>query len=329
MDGDIVTLILSPRFMGGIFTAIFVGAAILTVALPLLDRNDFKGRMNSVAVERESIRQRERERMLQMRSGTGRGGLRHEHKTFVKGVVEKFDLQKHIGADEMKSKLAMAGYRGAPAEYGFMFFRFIMPIILLLVTSLYVFVILDLSEYTLPMKIGMCLTGAYVGYKAPEVFLSNQISKRQQNMQRAFPDSLDLLLICVESGMSIEHAFRRVSVEIVAQSVPLAEEFALVTAELSYLPDRRTAFENFATRSGMDSIKAVSTALVQAEKYGTPVGAALRVLAQEGRDMRMNEAEKKASALPPKLTVPMILFFLPVLFAVIMTPALTQVFGWK
>jgi len=204
-----------------------------------------------------------------------------------------------------------------------------MPIVLLLITALYVFVILDLSNYTVPMKIGMCLAGTYLGFKAPEIFLSNQISKRQQNMQRAFPDSLDLLLICVEAGMSIEHAFRRVSVEIVGQSVALAEEYALVTAELSYLPDRRTAYENLAIRTGMESIKSVSTALVQAEKYGTPVGSALRVLAQEGRDMRMNEAEKKAAALPPKLTVPMILFFLPVLFAVILTPALTQVFGWQ
>jgi tight adherence protein C len=149
------------------------------------------------------------------------------------------------------------------------------------------------------------------------------------SMRQAFPDALDLLLICVESGMSIEHAFRKVAGEIGNQSVPLAEEFALCTAELSYLSDRRIAYENLAIRTGLESVKSVSTALIQAERYGTPLGTALRVLAQESRDQRMSAAEKKAAALPPKLTVPMILFFLPVLFVIIMTPALVQVFHWK
>ena len=178
-------------------------------------------------------------------------------------------------------------------------------------------------------KTGMCIAGAFLGFKAPEIFLSNQKGKRQFSMKRAFPDALDLLLICVESGMSIEHSFRRVSTEIVAASLPLAEELALMTAELSYLPDRRVAYENLSRRTDLEAVKSVCTALVQAEKYGTPVGAALRTLAQEGRDTRMNEAEKKAAALPPKLTVPMILFFLPVLFVVILTPALIRVFDWK
>jgi tight adherence protein C len=148
-------------------------------------------------------------------------------------------------------------------------------------------------------------------------------------MRRSWPDGLDLLLICVESGMSIEQAFRRVASEVGAQCIPLAEELALTTAELSYLAERRTAYENLGNRTGLEAVKSITTALIQAERYGTPLGQALRVLAQESRDIRMNEAEKKAAALPPKLTVPMILFFLPVLFVVIMTPALIQVFGWK
>jgi tight adherence protein C len=132
------------------------------------------------------------------------------------------------------------------------------------------------------------------------------------------------MLICVESGMSIENAFRKVSEEVGVQSPDLAEELSLTTAELSYLQDRRKAYENLGERTDLDGVKAVVTSLLQAEKYGTPVGHSLRVLAQENRDMRMSEAEKKAAALPPKLTVPMILFFLPVLFAVILTPALIQ-----
>ncbi len=152
------------------------------------------------------------------------------------------------------------------------------------------------------------------------IFLKNAISKRQLSMKRAFPDALDLLLICIESGMSIEVAFRKVSVEIGSQSVALSEEFTLTTAELSYLQDRKVAYENLAKRTGLEGVKSACLALQQSERYGTPLATSLRVMAQENRDMRMNEAEKKAAALPPKLTVPMILFFLPVLFVVILGP---------
>jgi len=125
--------------------------------------------------------------------------------------------------------------------------------------------------------------------------------------------------------MSVEAAFGKVSKEIGSQSVELAEEFSLTTAELSYLQDRRIAFENLGKRTGLPGIKSVAVALAQAERYGTPIGQALRTMAKENRDMRMLEAEKKAAALPPKLTVPMIVFFLPVLFAVIIGPAMIQV----
>jgi len=175
------------------------------------------------------------------------------------------------------------------------------------------------------VKIAAALAAAWLGMKLPHLFLKNLTKRRQLSIRRAFPDALDLLLICVESGMSIEVAFRRVSQEIGSQSIPLAEEFTLTTAELSYLQDRRQAYDNLATRTNLDGVKAVCTALVQAERYGTPLGTALRVLAQENRDMRMADAEKKAAGLPPKLTVPMILFFLPVLFVVILGPAFIRV----
>ena len=140
----------------------------------------------------------------------------------------------------------------------------------------------------------------------------------------AFPDALDLLLICVESGMSVELAFNRVATEMATTSLELAEEFSLTTAELSYLQSRRQAYENLARRNAHPGIRSVSTALVQSERYGTPLGSALRTMADENREMRMMEAEKKAAALPAKLTVPMIVFFLPVLFIVIMTPAVMR-----
>jgi len=156
--------------------------------------------------------------------------------------------------------------------------------------------------------------------QVPYLFLKNRIAKRQISIKRAFPDALDLLLICVESGMSVEAAFKKVSVEIGSQSIALAEELTLTTAELSYLQERKQAYENLAKRTDLEGVKSVCMALQQAERYGTPLAQTLRVMSQENRDMRMNEAEKKAAALPPKLTVPMILFFLPVLFVVILGP---------
>lgn len=125
--------------------------------------------------------------------------------------------------------------------------------------------------------------------------------------------------------MAIEPAFARVAREIGTASVPLAEEMTLTVAELSYLQDRRKAYENLGKRTGLATVKSVVTSLIQSERYGTPLGVALRVLAQENRDTRMAEAEKKAAALPPKLTVPMILFFLPVIFVVILGPSIIMV----
>jgi tight adherence protein C len=199
-----------------------------------------------------------------------------------------------------------------------------MPLAMLFGAVLYVFVILHLDLSPM-LKIGICLGATYIGMQLPYLFLKNKIQRRQLSIRRAFPDALDLLLICVESGMSIEAAFRRVSQEIGTQSVALAEELTLTTAELSYLPDRRQAYENLAMRTDLDGVKSVCLALQQAERYGTPLAQTLRVMAQENRDMRMSEAEKKAAALPPKLTVPMIVFFLPVLFVVILGPAAIKV----
>ncbi len=198
------------------------------------------------------------------------------------------------------------------------------PIALFFAAVFYLCAIND-HGLTWPLQMAVAVAAAYLGIKVPEVYLTNTIQKRQFSMKRAFPDSLDLMLICVEAGMSIEHAFRKVSQEVGPQSPELAEEFALATAELSFLPDRRSAYLNLVARTGLDGVKQICTVLIQAEKYGTPLGQALRVTAQESRDMRLMEAEKMAAGLPPKLTVPMIVFFLPVLLVVVMAPAVMQV----
>jgi len=303
------------HFMTMLLAAIAASATAYTLVMPLFAGEGLAKRMKAVASERERIRQRERERLTKGEKVS----LRQTPKQLVSKVVVDFNLGKWLAQDAAHQKLTMAGYRGHAPYVTFLFFRLVTPIVMLLAAVLYVFVISHMQK-SLPVKVGMCLGAAYLGLQAPMLFLRNAISKRQLSVKRAFPDALDLLLICIESGMSIETAFRRVSLEIATQSIALSEEFTLTTAELSYLQDRKVAYENLAKRTGLEGVKSVCLALQQSERYGTPLGQSLRVMAQENRDMRMNEAEKKAAALPPKLTVPMILFFLPVLFVVILGP---------
>jgi tight adherence protein C len=299
-----------------LFAAIAAAATVYTLVMPLLAGENLNKRMKAVASERDRIRARERERM---NKGNEKVTLRQTPKQLVSRVVEDFNLTKYLAQESAREKLSLAGYRGQAPYVTFIFFRLVAPIVLFIASILYVFVISHM-EKSMPVKIGICVGCAYLGLQAPMLFLKNAISKRQLQIKRAFPDALDLLLICIESGMSIEAAFRKVATEIVNQSIALSEEFTLTTAELSYLQDRKMAYENLAKRTGLEGVKSVCLALMQSERYGTPLGHSLRVMAQENRDMRMNEAEKKAAALPPKLTVPMILFFLPVLFVVILGP---------
>ena len=306
----------NTRMLAMIFAAIAAIATVLTFTMPLLATDSLGKRMKSVALEREKMRQRERERMARGEKVS----LRHSPKQYMQSIVEQFNLNKWLGQEEARALLVQAGYRGQAPYVTFLFFRLVMPVITLAVAAFYIFFVLKLDQPT-SVKIGMCIAATYFGIKVPALFLKNKITKRQLSIRRAFPDALDLLLICVESGMSIEAGFKKVAAEIGSQSIALGEELTLTTAELSYLQERRQAYENLAKRTNIDGVKSVCMALQQAERYGTPLAQTLRVMAQENRDMRMTEAEKKAAGLPPKLTVPMILFFLPVLFVVILGPA--------
>ena len=309
-------------FILGLLVAVGAAASVLTIAMPLLETDALGKRMKSVANERERIRQRERAAAAAAGSKTS---LRRSEQAFFKRVSESLNLGAWLATGTAKVKLSQAGYRSAGAENAFMVARLVTPVVFFFGTLFFVFVAHPLA-YPPIVRFGMAVLGAYAGIKAPEMFLSNTISKRQSSITRAYPNALDLMLICAESGMSIEQAFRRVSEQIGSESVALAEELTLVTAELSFLPERRQAYENISTRTGLASMRSLKTVLVQAERYGTPLGAALRVLAQESRDDRMHAAEKKAAALSSKLTVPMIVFFLPVLMAVIMGPAMIKIF---
>jgi tight adherence protein C len=314
----IIDLLFDKSFLVTLIVGVMAFATVVTLGLPLLERNGLDDRLKTVARRREELRARHHAALNK------RGSLRVEPATYMKATLEKFRLSNVLEGENSREKLAMAGYRGQAPLITFMFFRFVMPFMVFVVVLLYTFLILHVSWSPL-QKVLAAFAGAGLGFYLPDLFVSNMIAKRRQSVMRAFPDALDLMLICVESGMSIETSFSRVASEIGTQSPELAEELALTTAELSYLPDRRQAFDNLAKRCGHDGVKAVATALNQAEKYGTPMGQALRVTANENREMRMQEAERKAASLPAKLTVPMIVFFLPCLFVVIMGPAIIQI----
>ena len=312
---------LNVKTLTMLFAAVAAAATVLTLTMPFVFVDPLDKRMRAVALEREKIRQRERERMAQE---SQKVKLRQSPKQYVQRIVDQFNLSKWVGQEEARLKLIQAGYRGQAPYITYLFVRMMTPVVCFLFSLIYLFVVLKFDQPA-TIKLGICIGAAYVGMQLPLVLLKNKITRRQMSIKRAFPDTLDLLLICVESGMSIEAAFRKVSNEVGTQSVALAEELTLTTAELSYLPDRRQAYENLAKRTDLDGVKSVCMALQQSERYGTPLATMLRVMAQENRDMRMSEAEKKAAGLPPKLTVPMILFFLPVLFVVILGPAVIKV----
>jgi len=314
---EFIDIVMRPQFIVTVLAAISAFATVLTIAMPILSKDRMGQRMKVMALERDKMRA---QALAEMQSKDRGGKLRSAPKGYMQQFVDQFDLRSKFDNEELRSKLKMAGLRGQAPVVTYMFFRVAMPVILFFAALFYLFV---LGNFAYPpiIKLLIALGVAFFGFYLPNIFIQNIVQKRQLSIKQAFPDALDMLLICVQSGMSVEAAFGKVSKEVSANSLELAEELSLTTAELSYLQERRQAFENLGNRTGIPGVKAVATSLIQAERYGTPVSQALRVMAKENRDIRMSEAEKKAAALPPKLTVPMIIFFLPVLFLVILGPA--------
>ncbi|MBU1334703.1 MAG: type II secretion system F family protein [Alphaproteobacteria bacterium] len=324
---DFVALLTQREFLISVLAAVSAAAVVFTFGSSFIVKSEMRDRIKRVALEREKMRAEEMAR-LRGNGGSESRGIRRasETKTYMKTVVDRFDLKKAFQDDATVDKLAMAGFRGQGHLTTFLFMRMAAPIAIFLLVTFYVLVLAPGGRplyLNLTYAIGAALVGAYL----PNVLLKNTTTKRQASIRRAWPDCLDLMLLCVESGMSMEHAFKRVAREIDQQSPELAEELTLTTAELAFLEDRGRAYDNLGRRTGLDGVKSVMTALIQADRYGTSVGQALRVMAEEGREQRMMEAEKKAASLPPKLTVPLILFFLPVLFIVILSPAMIKVFS--
>ena len=324
MEG-IINAVTDRSFQIAVLVSLAAIGTVFTVLEPFLAKDKLKERLRSVGNYRDSLRQQQREMLAKknnprLRQTSPQGAL--------KEVVENLKLLEVFDAESARKKLMMAGYRGQGPVFVFMAARLGLPFVMAALVGVYVYFLdgfqLD-SLGRLLATVGSFLSGTYL----PNIYISNAVTKRQQAIQMAWPDALDLLLICVESGMSIEAAFQKVGEEVGPNCAELAEELGLTTAELSYLQERKMAYVNLAERTGLDSVKAVVTALIQSEKYGTPLGQSLRVMSDESRDLRMQEAEKKAAALPPKLTVPMIGFFLPVLFAVILSPAIMGIMAME
>lgn len=317
---DILLSLLRPENLIAILIGVAAFATVLTLTAPLAGDDVLKARMKLVEAEKDRLRAGQRSAL----SGKEARLRDAAPKSIAEQLVKTFNLRSIFEADSSRDMLRQAGLRSERHLMSYLALRLASPIMLALLAYVYsAIVVTDLSPQ---VRMVITVLAAVGGYYLPVILLKNLVARRQISIQRAWSDALDLLLICVESGMAVEPALQRVASEIGAASVPLAEELTLTVAELSYLQDRRKAFENLAKRTGMATVKSVTTSLIQSERYGTPLGTALRVLAQENRDARMSEAERKAAALPPRLTVPMILFFLPVIFIVIMGPAVMKIF---
>lgn len=319
---DIIPWLLrDPTRLAPLVAAISGIATVTALSWPLLAKQQKRQRMARMA----GVEQHAREMAAKARNSSNDPvtNLRHAApRRFYIAIVERLNLGRLIQNPQTKRLVYQAGYRSSAAVIQLAAMRVILGLGFGAATAFYSALVLEVSVV---LRALIAMLAAAAGWYGPILLLKNRLQKRQAEVKRTWPDAMDLLLICVESGMSIEEGFRKVATEIAALSLVLSEELSLTTAELSYLSDRPQAYRRLADRVDVEEVRSVVTSLIQSEKYGTPVGQALRVLARESRSLRMAAAEKKAAALPPKLTVPMILFFLPVLFAVIMTPAIIQI----
>ena len=302
-----------------LLSAIVAFASVMAFVLPFIKRNKGDARRRQIAERRNELSREQREELVRKRSRE----RPLARVNMMKQLLERFNLSRLAASPELRRKLMIAGYRQQSTVLTFIFLRFGLALGFLVLAILFFLLDKD-SELTGTVRSGIVFIAGLVGFYLPALLVKSITQKRQDEMRLAFPDAVDLLVICVQAGLSIEAAFARVTEEIASTSEALSQEISLTAAELAFLGDRHKAYANFAERTGLEGAKSLGTALSQADKYGTPVGTALKVLSEESRNERMSRAETKAASLPAQLTVPMILFFLPVLFIVIIGPAVLQ-----
>jgi tight adherence protein C len=296
-----------------VVAAIGAAVSVFMAWSALLVRDDLGPRLKSLAKRRDSLRSQ----MI------GAANNRHRNKSashgWMKDIVERLKLLRSAEANKASLSLAAAGIRSPDAVVTYLFMRLALPFVLGPVAWLYIYA-LDLMEAPWPMIIGAC--GALLGAAAPGLYIKNLADKRRKACKKGLPDALDLMVICAECGLSLDTTLDRVSRELGPSAPELADELGLTSVELTFLPERRKALDNLAERTNLDAIRGVVNTLKQTERYGTPLAQSLRVLAAEFRNDRLMKAEEKAARLPAILTVPMMLFILPVLFIVLMGPAI-------
>ena len=307
---------LSPDLFIAVLTAMAVLAVFVAIWQALLPATPFERRYGAILERREGLRQVAVDPRRARRQLTP-GGV-------MSNVVSRLNLLRSTHAQHARTLLAQAGIRSNEAMVRYLFARLAMPFVFAAV----VFIdgngphILPVPDRFRWVAVGV---GAIIGYLAPDIFVKNLIKKRQKQMEKGLPDALDLLVICAEAGLSLDAALVRIARELDLSWPELADEFGMTAAELTYLPERRMAFENLNARTDMASIRGVVNTLLQTAKFGTPLAQSLRILSQEFRDARIIRAEEKAARLPAMLTVPMILFILPTLFIVLLGPAILAI----
>ena len=297
-----------------ILSALAAAVSFVAFALPLLARSEKKERYKEV------IEKKRRTLFEQAREQAG-GKQKQQEMTAAQSMASLYKLQSLAGKASVtaRKQLLQAGIRDPKAPLIYLGSRIVLPLMLVGLGLLFI----GLSHREIPNNIlisiflGLIITGFFL----PRILIKNMTDKRQMEISLSFPDALDMMLICVQGGIGIEAAINRIATTISEHSETLAEELGILSAELGLLNDRKGAFQGFAGRVGSGSARSFATAMLQAEQYGTSISKAIRVLADETRELRMAAAEQKAASLPPKLTVPMILFFLPPLFVIILGPA--------
>ena len=290
---------------------------VLAVWYALLEHHPMERRARMLAERRDQLRGQ----ILKDKAPRKR---QQESLSAMRRVVQSLKLLQSQQTDKLHDRLSQAGLRSRDAVIVFLFFKVATPVLLGAVAFLMVY-LLQVGDLPPAGRLVVVLCGIGLGFFAPELYVSNLTKKRQLALAKALPDGLDLLVICAESGLSLDVALDRVANEIGDANAELGEELSLTSIELGFLPDRRQALINLNRRTNLPSIRGVVNTLLQTEKYGTPLSQSLRVLANEFRDQRLLKAEEKAARLPATLTVPMIVFILPVLFIVLVGPAIIRV----
>ncbi len=313
---DLEDLFHNRNFLSGLCGAgAFVVVILVWVAL--IESDPLPARLKSVLARKSELREEERRKKLSRRANINRVSM-------IKQIVQKLKLSQGKKFDELRIKLARAGYRSRDTMFVFLFLKLAMPVGFAFLSFFLVFV---MHAFNLKPALGFVVVvfvGGF-GFALPDIFIKNQAQKRAKTLHKAMPDALDLLVICAEAGLSLDASFDRVSREIGPSCSELAEEIGLTSVELNFLPDRAKALQNLSDRVPLQGMIALSNTLIQTEKYGTPLAQSLRVLSGEMRDERIMAAEAKAAKLPATLTIPMILFILPPLFIVLIGPAALRV----